>query len=82
MIKMNYKNLHNESMKLAKQLQKNVESQTILMNAKLNEMPPDQREKFSQHQAELNRVLKVAENGSIGDLQKIIDKHANSSSNG
>jgi hypothetical protein len=78
---MNHQNLHNESINLAKKLQKNIEQQTKLMNAKLNEMPQEKREFFAQHQAELNRVLKVAENGSIGDLQKIMDKHANTSNN-
>lgn len=78
---MDHTQVHKEMIDLANKMQKNVAKQTKLLNVRLNELTPEKREHFAKEQAELNRVLKVAGNGDTKELQKIIDKYANTDSN-
>jgi Icc-related predicted phosphoesterase len=78
---MDHTRIHEEMIDLTNKMKKNVVKQTKMLNLELNKLTPEQREHFAKEQAELNRVLKVAGNGDTKELQKIIDKYANSDSN-
>jgi len=78
---MDHTRIHKEMIDLTNKMQKNVAKQTKILNLELNKLTPEQREHFAKEQAELNRVLKVAGNGDTKELQKIIDKYANTDNN-
>lgn len=73
---MSNKKMFNDVFSFAQEMRKNISKEFGDLNEKLNQLPTEQREKIAGHQAELNNALKAVESGSIEDLQKIIQKHA------
>ena len=73
--------IHREILATANQLTKQLNVQVGVLNAKLNTMPPEQREHFAKEQAQINHILNVAKTGDFSKLQKIVDQHANSDNN-
>ena len=78
---MDQKHLHDEMIGFAKKMKANIDKQTQLLNIKLNELTPEKREHFAKEQAEMNRAVKIAEKGDVKELNKLIEKYANTSFN-
>ena len=74
-------NANIEMIDLVRKMKKNLTKQTKMLNIELNKLTPEKRDHFAKEQAELNKVLKIAQNGDVTGLQKIIDKYANTDNN-
>ncbi len=70
--------LHNETMNLVSQLGDNLDKLVKQMNDALNKLPEEDRSKIAIHQSNMNHIINLAQRGDYSELQKMMNKNADS----